>query len=109
MTKHSQTIRRQQPTNCLSVSDHFERLVLKGKNISRRQVKKSFLSLTKQTMPIQRKFLTNTLLSLTKLLKHFNIENFFQTYTDRLRISLLIISKFKGINLLLLPLKFRKF
>ena len=29
MTKHSQTIRRQ-PTNCLSVFDHFVGLALKG-------------------------------------------------------------------------------
>ena len=30
MVKHTQTIRRQQPTNCLSVFDHFVQLVLKG-------------------------------------------------------------------------------
>ena len=30
MVKHTQTIRRQQPANCLSVFDHFARLVLKG-------------------------------------------------------------------------------
>ena len=30
MVKHTQTIRRQQPTNCLSVFDHFMRLALKG-------------------------------------------------------------------------------
>ena len=30
MVKQTQTIRRQQPTNCLSVFDHFVRLVLKG-------------------------------------------------------------------------------
>ena len=30
MVKHTQTIRRQQPTNCLSVFDHFVRLALKG-------------------------------------------------------------------------------
>ena len=30
MVKHTQTIRRKKPTNCLSVSDHFEELVLKG-------------------------------------------------------------------------------
>ena len=30
MVKHTQTIRRQQPTNCLSVSDHFVGFVLKG-------------------------------------------------------------------------------
>ena len=33
MVKHTQTIRRQQPTNCLSVSDHFVGLVLKGLTI----------------------------------------------------------------------------
>ena len=37
MVKHSQTIRRQQPTNCLSVFDHFVRLTLKG--LSNRVVK----------------------------------------------------------------------
>ena len=30
MVKQSQTIRRQLPTNCLSVFDHFLELVLKG-------------------------------------------------------------------------------
>ena len=30
MVKQTQTIRRQQPTNCLSVFDHFVGLALKG-------------------------------------------------------------------------------
>ena len=30
MVKHTQTICRQQPTNCLSVFDHFVGLALKG-------------------------------------------------------------------------------
>ena len=30
MVKHTQTIRRQQPTNCLSVFGHFVGLALKG-------------------------------------------------------------------------------
>ena len=30
MAKHTQTIRRLWPTNCLSVFDHFAGLVLKG-------------------------------------------------------------------------------
>ena len=30
MVKHTQTIRRQQPMNCLSVFDHFVGLALKG-------------------------------------------------------------------------------
>ena len=30
MVKHTQTIRRQQPTNCLSVFDHFVGLAFKG-------------------------------------------------------------------------------
>ena len=30
MVKHTQTIRLQQPTNCLSVFGHFVRLALKG-------------------------------------------------------------------------------
>ena len=30
MVKHTQTIRRQEPKNCLSVLDHFVGLVLKG-------------------------------------------------------------------------------
>ena len=29
MVKHTQTVRRQKPTNCLSVFDHFVRLALK--------------------------------------------------------------------------------
>ena len=32
MVKHTQTIRRQQPTTCLSVLDHFVELMLKGLN-----------------------------------------------------------------------------
>ena len=32
MVKHTQTIRRQQPTNCLSVFDHFVEFALKGLN-----------------------------------------------------------------------------
>ena len=32
MVKHAQKIGRQQPTNCLSVFDHFVGLVLKGLN-----------------------------------------------------------------------------
>ena len=34
MVKHTQTIRWQQPTNCLSVFDHFKWLVLKGLNLA---------------------------------------------------------------------------
>ena len=30
MIKHIQTIRRQQPTDCLSVFDHFVKLAIKG-------------------------------------------------------------------------------
>ena len=30
MVKHTQTIRRQKPTNCLSVFDHFVDLARKG-------------------------------------------------------------------------------
>ena len=30
MVKHTQKIRRQKPTNCLSVFDYFSELVLKG-------------------------------------------------------------------------------
>ena len=30
MVKHTQTIRRQEPTNCLNVFDHFVGLALKG-------------------------------------------------------------------------------
>ena len=32
MVKHTQTIHRQQPTNCLSVFDHFVGVALKGLN-----------------------------------------------------------------------------
>ena len=32
MVKHTQTIHRQQPMNCLSVFNHFENLALKGLN-----------------------------------------------------------------------------
>ena len=32
MVKHTQTIRPQKPTNCLSVFDHFAGLALKGLN-----------------------------------------------------------------------------
>ena len=30
MVKHTQTVRRQKPTNCLSVFDHFVELAIKG-------------------------------------------------------------------------------
>ena len=33
MVKHIQTIRRQKPTNCLSVFDHFVGLALKGLSV----------------------------------------------------------------------------
>ena len=33
MVKQTQTIRRVLPTNCLSVFDHFVRLVLQGLNV----------------------------------------------------------------------------
>ena len=33
MAKHTQTIRRKFPTNCLSVFDHFVKLALKGLKI----------------------------------------------------------------------------
>ena len=33
MVKRTQTIRRQQPMNCLSVFDHFAGLTLKGLNV----------------------------------------------------------------------------
>ena len=36
MVKHAQTIRRQQPTNCFSVFDHFVGLALKGLTLSLR-------------------------------------------------------------------------
>ena len=36
MVKRTQTIRRQQPTTCLSVFDHFVGLVLKGLNFTMR-------------------------------------------------------------------------
>ena len=34
MVKHTQTIRREQPTNCLSVFDHFVKLALKGLTVT---------------------------------------------------------------------------
>ena len=42
MIKHTQTIRQQQPTNCLSVFDHFVGLALKGLNILRQVLKTIF-------------------------------------------------------------------
>ena len=33
MVKHTQTIRRQQPTNCFSIFDHFAGLVVKARAI----------------------------------------------------------------------------
>ena len=36
MVKHIETIRRQQPTNCLSVFDHFVVLALKGLRLYQR-------------------------------------------------------------------------
>ena len=42
MIKHTQTIRQQQPTNCLSVFDHFVGLALKGLNILIQVLKTAF-------------------------------------------------------------------
>ena len=39
MVKHTQTIRRQQSTNCLSVFDHFMGLVVKIKGLKCKQKK----------------------------------------------------------------------
>ena len=43
MAKHTQTIRRQQATNCLSVFDHFVELALKELRHHKRSRTKSFL------------------------------------------------------------------
>ena len=40
MVKHTQTIRRQKPTNCLNVFDHFVELTLKG--ITKKNGKNTF-------------------------------------------------------------------
>ena len=45
MVKHSQTIRRLLPTNCLSAFDHFVGLVLKGLKRELEQVVKYAQSL----------------------------------------------------------------
>ena len=52
MVKHTQTIRRLLPTNCLSVFDHFVGLVLKGlsypfKQSSRREMLETSITLVK--------------------------------------------------------------
>ena len=41
MVKHTKTIRRQQPTNCLSMFDYFVKLVLKGLKLEQKKGKKS--------------------------------------------------------------------
>ena len=46
MVKHSQTIRRQQPTNYLSLFDHFVGLAFKGLKLRNLHGKDRFLSLT---------------------------------------------------------------
>ena len=38
MVTYTQTIRQQQPTNCLSVFDHFVRLALKDLSLNQRKV-----------------------------------------------------------------------
>ena len=45
MVNHTQKIRRQQPTNCLSVFDHFAGVELKG--VTRRQKNRSYQSFFK--------------------------------------------------------------
>ena len=41
MVKHTETIRRQQPTNCLSMFDDFVKLVLKELRLEQKKNKKS--------------------------------------------------------------------
>ena len=45
MVKHTQTIRRELPTNCLSVFDHFVKLALKGLKLNRYLLVLSFKEL----------------------------------------------------------------
>ena len=54
MIKHAQTIRWQQPTNCLSVFDHFMRLALKRltlQNNCLRKLKTSSYCKTDKSFP----------------------------------------------------------
>ena len=46
MVKHIETIRRQKPTNCLSVSDHFVGLTLKGLTASKQDDLKNNLNIS---------------------------------------------------------------
>ena len=43
MVKHTETIRRQKPTSCLSVFDHFVELALKGLIVCQTSVDEAFL------------------------------------------------------------------
>ena len=44
IVKHTQTIRRQQPTNCLSVFDYSVKLVLKGLTQKKRPTEQEHLA-----------------------------------------------------------------
>ena len=52
MVKHTQTIRRQEPTNCLSVFDFFVGLALKGFNNFKESLRflKAFADLSTSTL-----------------------------------------------------------
>ena len=49
MVKHTQTIRSLEPTNCLSVFDHYDGLTLKGLVFSSLKVSIKHFALTKLT------------------------------------------------------------
>ena len=61
MVKHTQTIRRQKPTNCFSVFDHFVRMALKGlrsckvcRDINYQPILKKYLMKLPKTMRLKR-------------------------------------------------------
>ena len=54
MAKHTQTIRRLLPTNCLSVFDHFEGLALK--RVKKRFPKLDYKSSVSEGMEVSKSF-----------------------------------------------------
>ena len=65
MVKHTQTIRRQNPTNCLSLFDHFVELMLKGLNDWKifRQIRNKLKQKIKETEETKKNFCKKILLS----------------------------------------------
>ena len=66
MVKHTQTIRRQQPTNCLSVFDDFVRLALIGLFYTKFLLTKNWRTTESSETTVTYKFYRNSLINFGK-------------------------------------------